>query len=101
MSCPVSGLQFPGKPGIPGDRRHKDIHMLFLFCHIRILLINLLRMIYDMSYKLFAKAQVALLTVGNDELDVGNDELDVEGCHGLPSSSGVVGTSGGASRPRR
>ena len=32
-----------------------------------------------MSYKLFAKARVALLTVGNDELDVGNDELDVEG----------------------
>ena len=36
-------------------------------------------MIYDMSYKLFAKARVALLTVGNDELDMGNDELDVEG----------------------
>ena len=79
MSRPVSGLRFPGKPGIPGDRRHKDIHMLLLFCHIHILLINLLRMIYDMSYKLFAKARVALLTVGNDELDVGNDELDVEG----------------------
>ena len=75
----MNWLRFPGKPGIPGDHRHKDIHMLLLFCHIRILLINLLRMIYDMSYKLFAKAQVALLTVGNDELDVGNNELDVEG----------------------
>ena len=76
--------KWPGKPApasgillFQGAASVKIFSNNTCFCYIRILLINLLRMIYICYIKYKRKACMALLAVRDDELVVGNDELDV------------------------